>query len=135
MCPLVYLEILASGEHLPTTGKRTWERFLPRVHPNMVHQFILGLEGPPIPRAILPKARVRRTLRAPHVLHSQMCYYLVHTGEMFTARFPLRLFRIHPQALHLLLDRLTHITKKSTMYGGRRIARMMMWYAHMMGMI
>lgn len=113
MSPFVYLKILTPGEHLSAPGKRARERFLPSVHPDVVHQLVLGLEGPPVPRAILPKTRVRRALRPSDVFHRQMGHDLVHAGEVLPAGLPgRRLLRVHPQTLHLLLDRLPHVPEK-----------------------
>lgn len=134
MRPLVYFKILAPGEHLSAPWKRAWKRFLPRVYPNVVHQLVLGLEGSPVPRTIFPETRVRRALRAPHVVHSQMCYNILHASEMLSTGFPCGLLWINPTALHLLLDGLTHIAKKGRRVYGP-IAGMMVRYAHMMGVI
>lgn len=111
--PFVYLKILASGENLPAPRKRARERLFSRMHPDVVHQFILGLKRPSIPRTVLPKTRVRRTLRSSDVFHRQMRNYLVHAGEVLPAGLSRRrLFRVYPQALHLLLDGLPHVPEE-----------------------
>lgn len=113
MRPFVYLQVLASGEHLPAPGKRAGKRLLSRVHSYVVDQFVLGLERPAVPRAVLPKTRVIRALRPADVIDREMGDDLVHVGEVFAARFARgRLVGVDPEALHLLLDRLTHVPGK-----------------------
>lgn len=69
MRPLVDLEVLGPGEHLAAAGERAGERFLAGVHPDVIDELVLGLEGPAVTRASLPEARVRGALRSAHVLH------------------------------------------------------------------
>lgn len=133
MRPFMYFKILTSRKHFSTAMKRTRERFLASMHPNMINKFIFRLKRTSIPRTVLPKACMRCTLRSTDMFNSQMCHNLVHTCEMFTANLPLcrRLIRIDPQTLHLLFDRLSHVSEEGAMHGGRRIRRMMGRHAHM----
>lgn len=113
MRPLVNLQVLAPGEHLPTTRKRARKRLFPRVHPNMIHQLVLRLEGPAVPRTVLPETGVCRALRSTHMFHSQMRHNLVHTREVLPAGLPGRLLLgVYPQTLHLLLDGLPHVPEE-----------------------
>jgi len=67
--PLVYLEVLRPGENFATARKRASERFLAGVHSYMIDEFILGFEGPTVPRTTLPEAGVRRALGSTYVFH------------------------------------------------------------------
>ena len=108
MRPLVNLQILTSGENLSASSERTSERLLASVDPNMIDQLVFGFKGPTVPATSHPKAGVCRTFRAADMLDRQMADNFVHRVEHFTARFAAiwagRLIRVHPQALHLLLD-------------------------------
>ena len=109
MRPLMYLQVLAPREHLPAPRERTGEGLLPGVHPHMVHQLVLGLEGAAVPRASLPVARVVRLLRPADVLHGDVRDDLVHGREDLVAGLPgLRLLHVHPEARVLLLDGVAH---------------------------
>lgn len=88
MRSFVNLQVLGPGEHLPTTREGTGEGLLARMNPDVVDQLVFGLEGPPIPAAALPAARVRGALRPSHVLHGQMRHYLMHRAEVLPAVFP-----------------------------------------------
>lgn len=101
MCPLVDLEVLAAGEHLTTAGEGTGERLLPSVYPDVVHQLVLGLEGPATARTPVPETRMSRTLRPSHMLYRQMGHYLVHRVERLPARLP-RTRPLYPQAAEIL---------------------------------
>lgn len=72
MCSLVYLEILRPGEDLSASRERTGEGFLSGVHPYVIDELVLGLEGPAVARAALPEARVRRALGSAHVLDGKV---------------------------------------------------------------
>lgn len=80
MGPLVDLEVLRPGEHLPAAGERTRKGLLASVHSDVVHQFVLGFEGPTRARTALPEAGVTRTLRAADVVHRQVSHYFVDGG-------------------------------------------------------
>lgn len=128
MCPLMYLQVFTPSENFAASRKRTRKRFLPRVHPDMIDQFVFRFERSSIPRTILPKTRVCRTFRASDVFHRQMRHNLLHGVKMFAARFPGRcLIRVYPKTLHFLLDWLPHIPKESPMYVSR-----MMRHRHVM---
>lgn len=110
MRPLVDLEVLAAGEDLAAPGEGAGERLFPGVHPDVVHQLVLGLEGSATARTPVPETRVRRALRAPHVLHRQMGHYLVHGVERLATGLP-RAGPLHPQAPQVL-DGLLHIPEE-----------------------
>lgn len=69
MCSFVDFEILGSRKHFAACWKWTGKWFLPRMHPDVINQLVLGLERATIPWTPVPEARVRRTLRAAYVLH------------------------------------------------------------------
>lgn len=119
---LVYFEILAAGEHLAASRERAGERLLAGVDADVVHQLVLRLERTAVPRAVLPEAGVRGALGPADVLHRQVRHDLVHAREVLAAALPgRRLLRVHPQALHLLLDRLPHIAKKRAVHVARMV--------------
>lgn len=104
MRPLVDLEVLGPGEHLAAAGKRTGEGFLAGVHPDVIDELVLGLEGPAVTRASLPKARVRGALGSAHVLHRQVRHDIVEGVEELAAQLPSgsRRVLVYPHAGHLL---------------------------------
>lgn len=113
MRSFVYFEVFWSGEHLAAAGEGTGERLLSSVHADVIHQFVFRFERPPIPRAALPEARVRRALGPAHVLHCQMRHYLMHTWEQFVAHFSWGwLFRIKPLTPHVSPWRSTHVAQE-----------------------
>lgn len=119
MRPLVYLEVLGPGEHFAASGEGTRERLLARMNTNMIHEFVLRLEGPPVPGTALPEAGVRCALGPADVLYSQMGHDLVHRRECFSARLPWnRLLGFDPHARHLLLHRLPHISEERPVVSG-----------------
>lgn len=134
MRSFVDFQVLRTGKHLPAGRKRARERLLARVHADMIDQLVLRLERPAVARAAEPEAGVRRTLRPTDVVHRQVRDDLLHRAEDFVARLAAtavrpgptnaggqrrqtqpemvvvvvmvrRQLRLHPQALHLLLDR------------------------------
>lgn len=102
MRSLVYLQIFGPGEDLSTGCKGAGKRFLTRVHPYVIDEFVLGLEGPTFSRAALPVARVRRTLGSAHVLHRDVRHDVLETVEELVARLPRLRLPVHPLAHHLL---------------------------------
>lgn len=67
---------------------------------------------------------MRGALRSPDMLHRQMRDDLVHAGEMLAADLPRgRLLRVHPHALHLLLDGLPHVPEECTVDVGGGVVR------------
>ena len=117
---LVDLEVLAAGEDLPAAGEGAGEGLLPGVHAHVVHQLVLGLEGPPVPHAALPETRVVGLLRPAHVLHRDVRDDLVHGVEDLVAGLArLRLLLLHPQTRVLLLDGVTSEDRVE----GPRVAR------------
>lgn len=69
VCPLVNFQIFRAREHFATAWERTRERLLPRVHSDVIDQFVFGFERFPLSCAVLPEADVVRLLRSPHVLY------------------------------------------------------------------
>lgn len=119
MRPLVYLEVLGPGEHFAAPWERAGERLLARVHTDMIHKFVLGLEGPTVPGTALPEAGVRRALGPADVLHSQVGHDLVHRRERLAARLPRRrLLGFDPHARHLLLHGLPHVSEEGAVVSG-----------------
>lgn len=72
MCSLVYLQVFRPREDLPAARERAGERFLSRVHPNVVHQFVFRFEWLVLPAAVLPEADVVGLLRATDVFHGDV---------------------------------------------------------------
>lgn len=83
--PLVYLEILRPGEYFTASWKHAGERFLPRVHPYVIDELVLGLEGPAVTRAALPIARVRRALGSAHVFDRDVRHDILEAAEALVA--------------------------------------------------
>lgn len=81
MCSFVDFQIFRSGEYFPTSRERAWERFLARVHADVVDEFVLGLKRFPFSRTVLPIADVIALLGAADVLHRHMSDHLVHGAE------------------------------------------------------
>lgn len=81
MGPLVDLEVLGAGKDFSAAREGAWEGLLARVHSNVVDQFVLRLEGLALAGTLLPVADVVVLLRAPHMLHGDMCHQLVHGAE------------------------------------------------------
>lgn len=115
MRSLVDFQVLRSGKHLSTALERTRKRFLARMHPDVIHQLVLGLERSAIPLASHPVARVLRTLRSANMFDRQMADDFGHRSEHLAAMFAraarpdcaaarMTHIRIDPHALKLLLD-------------------------------
>lgn len=104
MRPLVNLKILGSSEHLAAPGERARERFLARVHPDVIHELVLSLERPAVPRAPLPEARVRGALGPAHVFYGKVRHNIVEGVKEFAAQLPsgTRGILVDPHAGHLL---------------------------------
>lgn len=83
---LVNLEVLRPGEHLSAARERTGERFFSRVHADVVHQFVLGLEWSAFSRAAVPEAGVVRDFRSPYVFHGEMSDDLMQSPKDLIAR-------------------------------------------------
>lgn len=78
MRPFVYLKVLAPGEDLPTPRIGTGEGFFPGMHPNVVNQLVLGLEGLHESITALPVTSVVRLLWPANVVNSEVRDDLVH---------------------------------------------------------
>lgn len=135
---LVDLEILRSGKHFAAGRKRAGERLLSGVHPDVVDQLVLGLEGPSVAGAAEPKAGMGCALGSTDVIHRKMRHDVMHRLEHSVARLATavgrshygggtescqseaqmvrRMIRLYPEALHLLLDRrrMTHVPEECT---------------------
>ena len=119
MRPLVDLEVLGAREHLAAAGKGAREGLLSRVHPDVVHQLVLGLEGSPVARARGPEARVRRALGATDVFHCEVRHDLVHAVEELAALLARRRHvGLQPLAGHLLPHGLPHVPEEGAVVRG-----------------
>ena len=76
--PLVDFEVLRSGKHLPAAGEGAGEGLLPGVDPDVVHQLVLGLEGPAFSCAAVPEAGVVGDLWSSYVFHRDMRHNFMH---------------------------------------------------------
>lgn len=129
MRAFVDLEILRAREDFSAAGERTREGLLARVHPDVVDELVLGLEGTTVARTALPEAGVRRALGPADVLHREVRHDFVHRRKALGARLPRRrLLWFHPHARHLLLDRLAHVAEEGAVVRrrGRRHRRDML---------
>lgn len=136
MGSLVDLEVLGTGKHFAAGRKRAGERLFSGVHPDVIDQLVLGLEGPPVAGATEPEAGVGCALGAADVVHRQVGHNLLHRVEHLVARFPTAIgdgsgghgvergqaqsemvvgnVRFYPKTLHLLLDgrRVAHVPEE-----------------------
>ena len=111
------LQVLRAGKHLSTARKGTGEGLFTSVHPDVIHQLVLCLEGPAHPGATLPEAGVVGDLGPSHVLHCDVRHYLVHARECLAALLLCHWVWFNPLAGDLLLDRLAHVAEESTVGG------------------
>lgn len=114
---LVDLQVFRPCEDLSTAGEGAWKRFLSRVHPNVVDQFVFRLERLALPGAVLPEADVVGLLRSADVLHRDVRNQLVHGAKSFVAALlgVAQLLGVDPLADELLLDALLpHVAEKGT---------------------
>lgn len=104
MRPLVNFQVLGSREDFAAAGERAGEGFLAGMHPYVIDELVLGLEGPAVTRASLPEARVRGALGTAHVLYGEVCHDVVEGVEEFAAKLPSGTGRVlvDPHAGHLL---------------------------------
>lgn len=121
MRSFVDFQILRSGEYFPTSGERAGERFLARVHADVVDEFVLGLKRFPFSRTVLPKADVVALLGPADVLHGHMGDHLVHGAESPVASLlgSVHLVLVNPFTGQFLFDRLPHVPKE----GPRTVVR------------
>lgn len=118
MRSFVYLEVFRSRKNFPAAGEGARERLFSSVHTDVVHQFVLRLEGTSVPRTALPETGVRGALRPADVLHRQVRHYLVHAGEQLVAHLPgRRLVGVLPLAAHVPPRRRAHVAQE----GVRRV--------------
>jgi hypothetical protein len=85
MCSFVYLQVFTPGEHLTATRKRTVERSFAGVHPDVVDQFVLGLEGSAVTFAAGPSTRVVCLVGTTHVLDGDVNNRLLDGTELASA--------------------------------------------------
>lgn len=86
MGAFMYFEIFGPGEHLAASLERARERFLTRVHPDMIDQLVLGLKRPAFALASVPETRVRRALRPADMLDCDVRHDVLHGAEHLAAR-------------------------------------------------
>lgn len=111
------LQVFRASKNFATAWEGAGEGFLPRVHPNVVHQFVFRLERLALPGTVLPEADVVGLLRPADVFHGDVRNQLVHGAESFVAALfgVAQLLRIDPLADELLLDALLpHVAEKGT---------------------
>ena len=101
---LVDLEVLGAGEEAVAAREGAHEGLLPGVHPHVVDQLVLGLEGLALPGALLPVARVVRVLGAADVVDGEVVDDVVHGVEHLPAHLPR--VRLLPAAHRVHLGRL-----------------------------
>ena len=77
MRPLVDLEVFTARKHLATAREGAREGLLASVHPNVVHQLVLGLERLALAGTLLPKTRVVSLLGSADVLHGDVRHDVV----------------------------------------------------------
>lgn len=117
MSPFVDLQVFRASEHFSTAGEWTRERLFAGVDPNVVYQFIFGLERLAFPRAVFPKADVISLLRSANVLYGDVRDQLVHRAKSFVAALlgVAQLLGVDPLTDQLLLDALLpHVTEEGT---------------------
>lgn len=104
MRPLVNFQVLRSREDFPAARERAGEGFLAGMHPYVIDELVLGLEGPAVTGASLPETRMRGALGTAHVLHGEVRHDIVEGVEEFAAKLPSGTGRvlIDPHAGHLL---------------------------------
>ena len=114
MRSFVNFQIFRPGEYFTTSRERTRKGFFARVHTYVIHQFVLGLKGFALSRAVLPKAYVVTLFGAPNVLHGYMRYHLVHCAESPVASLlrPVNLVLVNPFTRQFLFDGLPHVSEK-----------------------
>lgn len=117
MSPFMDLQVFRASEHFSTTGEWTRERLFAGVDPNVVNQFIFGLERFAFPRAVFPKADVICLLGSTNVLYRDVRDQLVHGAKSFVAALlrVTQLLWVDPLTDQLLLDALLpHVTEEGT---------------------
>lgn len=114
MGPFVNFQVFASRENFPASREGTGEGFFPRVHTNVVDQFVLGLEWSAISGTVLPQTCMVSMFRPPNMVNRQVVDDFMHCRENFIARFlGFVLVFLYPQAGVLLFDRLSHVSQES----------------------
>lgn len=81
MCSFVDFQVFRPGEYFPTSRERAWERFLARVHTDVVDELVLGLKRFPFSRTVVPVADVIGLLGAADMVHGHMSDHFVHGAE------------------------------------------------------
>lgn len=117
MSPFVDLQVFRASEHFSTAGEWTRERLFASMDPNVVNQFIFGLERLAFPGAVFPKADVICLLGSANMLNGDVRDQLVHGAKSFVAALlrVAQLLRVDPLTDQLLLDALLpHVTEEGT---------------------
>ena len=83
----VDFEVFRSGKDLAAAREGTGKGLLSSVNPNVVHQFVLGLEGASLPGAVFPVAGMVGDLWSTHVFQGNVGHNFVQGTENFIARF------------------------------------------------
>jgi len=78
MSSLVNLQVLAACKHFSTAWKRAGEWLFTGMHPDVINQFVLGLERLQHSTASSPHAGVVGLLGTTHVIDSDVGDDLVH---------------------------------------------------------
>lgn len=111
MRSFVNLQIFAPGKYLAASGIRTRKGFLTRVHPNVIHKFVLGLEGASVSRTVTPEACMIGALWTADMFHCDVGHYLVHRAECLVAWLLWkRLLSVDPEAAELLFAEARRVT-------------------------
>lgn len=126
MRSFVYFQIFRARKHLAARWEWTCERFLARMHPNVIDQFVLGFEWAAVSRATHPEAGVCGALRPANMLHRQMRHNFVHRAECLAARFPIAAIIIVGIAAVIVV---VHVMMMMRMMA---VMRMMMMHPHVL---
>lgn len=82
----VDLKVLGACEHLAAVGKRAREGLLPRVHADVVDEFVFGFERLPAAQTLVPHADVTEALEPRRdVLAGDVVHELGHGAESLLA--------------------------------------------------
>ena len=80
-------EVLRPGKYLSTTREWTGKRLLTSVHPDVVDQFVLGLEWTAFTRTVIPETGVVCYFRTSNMFDCEVCDNLVERSKDLIARF------------------------------------------------
>lgn len=117
MSSFVNLQVFGASEHFSTTGEWTRERLLSGVDPNVVNQFVFGLERLAFSGAVFPKADVICLFGSSNVLYGNVRDQFMHGAKSFVAALLgiTQLLGVDPLTDELLLDALLpHVSEEGT---------------------